>query len=228
MDKEFDKLFSQVSYSHSMASVWNDFIHMAALAIANGCNYQQSREDTYMDIVKRYTKNEVETIAQMLTRVVTVLDENREQDFLGQLYMEYKLGDVKKGQYFTPYNIADMMARITGVGDSGKPYETVNDPTSGSGVMLIATVNKVLRQGGNPHTDLFVVAQDLDPIIAKMCYIQLSLLGAAGYVVIGDSLAKPLAGNVLFPPKDAWCTPMFYHQVWHWRRLFEIIEGELM
>lgn len=220
MDKEFDRLFSAASYGHSMASAWSDFVHMSALAVANSCNYKQHREDAYMAIVKRYSRDEVGYIKQMFNRVIDALEENREQDFLGQLYMEYKLGDVKKGQYFTPYNIAELMSMLTDVGADGRPYETVNDPTSGSGVMLIAAINKVLKQGRNPHTDIFVVAQDLDPVIAMMCYIQLSLLGGAGYVLVGDSLSKPLTGNVLFPPDDAWCTPMFYHQTWHWRRLF--------
>ena len=32
-----------------------------------------------------------------------------------------------------------------------------------------------------------------------MCYIQLSILGYAGYVAIGNSLTNPLGGTELFP-----------------------------
>lgn len=219
MDKEFDRLFNAAAYRRSRAEVWNDFIRISALAIANGCQFQQHREDEYMSIVKKYSHNELDSLVAMFARTVCAFEENREQDFLGQLYMEYKLGDVKKGQYFTPYNIADMMFRIGDIGQNGRLYETVGDPTAGSGVMLISAVNHVLRGGGNPHTDIFVVAEELDPCIGMMCYVQLSLLGGAGYVVVHDSLANPLTGNVLFPPTEAWCTPMFYHPVWKWCRL---------
>ena len=33
-----------------------------------------------------------------------------------------------------------------------------------------------------------LVAQDIDPLVAKMCYIQLSLLGCSGVVIIGNTL----------------------------------------
>lgn len=218
MDKEFERLLNEVSYNSSKFTVWDDFVHMTAATIANSCDYQQNREDQYLLRSKKYNAAELDIFARMLARTVTALDENREQDFLGQLYMEFGFGDPKKGQYFTPYNIAELMSMITNVSLNNQPYVTVNDPTSGSGVMLIAAINKLLKKGVNPHTQLFIVAQDLDPCIAMMCYIQLSLLGGAGYVIVGDSLCNPLTGNVLFAPDGAWCTPMFYHSVWKIRR----------
>lgn len=218
MDKEFERLLNSVSYSFPKFTVWDDFVHMAALAISNSCNYQQTREDTYLLRSKKYNAAELDIFTQMFARTVMALDKNREQDFLGQLYMEFGFGDPKKGQYFTPYNIAELMSMITNVNLNNQPYVTVNDPTSGSGVMLIAAINKLLKEDGNPHTQLFIVAQDLDPCIAMMCYIQLSLLGGAGYVVVGDSICTPLTGNVLVAPSGAWCTPMYYHPVWKIRR----------
>ena len=57
-----------------------------------------------------------------------------------------------------------------------------------------------------------------------MCYIQLSLLGCPGYVVIDDSLLRPSvsydARGLL--PKDGpqvWYTPMYFRDVWHYRRI---------
>ena len=53
-----------------------------------------------------------------------------------------------------------------------------------------------------------------------MCYIQLSLLGCAGYVVVGNSLTQPvpcLESPLLpaFPsPHDVWFTPVFYDEGW--------------
>lgn len=57
-----------------------------------------------------------------------------------------------------------------------------------------------------------------------MCYIQLSLLGCAGYICIGNTITNPLVGHVLFPQEmegqELWITPTFQSNVWAWRRLF--------
>ena len=57
-----------------------------------------------------------------------------------------------------------------------------------------------------------------------MCYIQLSLLGCAGYVVIDDSLAHPVTGHALDPIKtetnDIWFTPIYATDIWQGRRMW--------
>ena len=62
-----------------------------------------------------------------------------------------------------------------------------------------------------------------------MCYIQLSLLGCAGYVVIGDSLAHPMTavdrrGLIPRGEGNVWYTPMYFRDVWHWRRVWAQME----
>ena len=53
-----------------------------------------------------------------------------------------------------------------------------------------------------------------------MCYIQLSLLGCAGYVHVGNTLTEPMTGHELFGDggENTWYTPMFYAEVWGIRR----------
>ena len=62
-----------------------------------------------------------------------------------------------------------------------------------------------------------------------MCYIQLSLLGCAGYVCIANTITNPLTGHVLFPNEkegqELWYMPMFQNQIWTWRRLFQSMDG---
>ena len=62
--------------------------------------------------------------------------------------------------------------------------------------------------------------------MALMCYIQLSILGCAGYVAIGNSLTNPFGGTDLFPTigegGELWYTPMWYSPAWELRRLKEI------
>jgi len=224
---QFVKTFNSLCARYPKFTVWNDFIYMSAYAISNAYDYRQDREDHYLNIVKRYTKDEVDKIAELFALTVRALEDNRHQDFLGQLYMESGFGDNRKGEYFTPYEIAEFMAQLTdnGINDCG--YVTVNDPACGSGVMLIAYANRLLESGINPHFRLLVVANDINPCVALMCYIQLSLLGCAGYVCIRDTLANPVTGSTLLPPEDAFVTPLFFHPIWKMRRTLKILtKGE--
>ena len=244
MDKEFQKIFDKLCYGRTPHSVWDDFIFMSAAAIFNGTAISngmamsdgeavvdgtavsdtQKRADKFAIISKNYSPDELKLIAQLFALTAVALEENPQQDYLGQLFMELNFGNVRAGQYFTPYHVAELMADLSMTSAKNHRYETVNDPACGSGVMLIATYNKMILLKRDPTTELFVVGQDIDCSIALMCYIQLSLLGAAGYVVVGDSLAQPLTGDPLFAPDGAWCTPMYYHWVWAWRRTIRQLE----
>jgi len=219
--KRFVNNFNSLCTGHSQFNVWSDFIHMSAFAISNSCNYQQNREDAYLSIAKRYSEDEIAKISEMFALTVMALEQNRYQDFLGQMYMENGFGDSRKGEYFTPYDIALLMSKIIGKeSNEGNPFTTVNDPACGSGVMLIAFANELLNSGAILHQDLFIIANDIDPCIALMCYIQISLLGCAGYVCIRNTFTEPVTGDVFHPPKDAFLTPLFFHPVWQIRRLF--------
>lgn len=71
---------------------------------------------------------------------------------------------------------------------------------------------------------MWQVWQDIDQLAGKMCYIQLSLLGCAGYVVIQDTLSNPVIcqDDKYLLPKDngnIWYTPMYYTDIWTGRKL---------
>jgi len=226
--ESFVKVFNSLCDRHSKFTVWSDFIYMTAYAISNSCDYRQDREEQYLNIVKRYSKDEIDKISELFVLTVMALDSERKQDFLGQMYMENGFGNTRKGEYFTPYNIAELMAQIADDGRcANEKYITVNDPACGSGVMLIAFSNKLLESGINHHLKMLAIANDVDPCIALMCYIQLSLLGCAGYVCIRNTITEPVTGNMLYPPEDAFVTPLFFHPVWQMRRILESInKGE--
>lgn len=68
----------------------------------------------------------------------------------------------------------------------------------------------------------FVVGQDIDFTAGLMCYIQLSLLGVAGYVKIGNTLTDPIIhGDNL---ENYWFTPIYFSNIWSMRRLFNVYE----
>lgn len=93
----------------------------------------------------------------------------------------------------------------------------------------MAFANECLRCGINFQTSVLFVAQDVDFLAGMMCYIQMSLLGCPGYVVIGNTLTEPstsLDARGLLPTGDSnvWFTPMYYSQVWSWRRAFATVQ----
>ena len=81
----------------------------------------------------------------------------------------------------------------------------------------------------NYQQSVLFVAQDIDRTAALMCFVQLSLLGCAGYVVVGDSILSPTVGpSVLLPVKqdgqEIWYTPMMYTEIWQYRLALEKIK----
>lgn len=228
-ERNFIKIFHELTYRHNPWSVFRDFVNMSACSIANAADREESRwkrhEDLYLATVKPYTKEELEKFAELLGVTVMALEKNPAQDFLGALYMNLDFGSGWAGQFFTPWHIAEFMAKISfhesAISDElqKKGYISINDPCCGAGCMLIAAAH-ICREDLkiNYQQQALFVGQDLDPIVARMCYIQLSLLGCPGYIVVGDSLARPTAGPVLWPTvhpdNDIWFTPMWFSEVW--------------
>ncbi len=108
----------------------------------------------------------------------------------------------------------------------GQGWVSVNDPACGAGALLVAFANECRRPGNdiNYQTSVLFVAQDIDLVAGCMCYIQLSLLGCPGYVVIGDTLLHPSTsidarGLIPVPGENVWYTPFYFRDVWHYRRL---------
>ena len=94
--------------------------------------------------------------------------------------------------------------------------------------MLIAAANTILRQKVNYQNHVLFVGQDIDRIVGMMAYIQLSLLGCPGYVVIGNSLTNPIVGSALQPfekeGQEFWYTPLYFSDVWQYRRIFAAMD----
>ena len=106
------------------------------------------------------------------------------------------------------------------IGDRG--WVAVCDPTCGAGALLVAFANECRKKGINYQTNVLFVAQDIDYIVGMMCYLQMSLLGMPGYVVIGDTLASPSTSydkRGLLPVDNGsvWYTPLLRIPGWQYR-----------
>ena len=99
-------------------------------------------------------------------------------------------------------------------------YITCCDPACGAGATLIAAAEVFKERDINYQQNVLFAGQDIDSTTALMCYIQLSLLGCSGYVVIGNTITEPMTGDPLFGENSArcWFTPMWFSDVWYYRR----------
>lgn len=229
--QEIVKLLNAMTGKFSLWQIWQDFITLIAISIANRFPgpYWQKREDEYLNTIKKYSKTEQQTFANMLALLVDGLDRNPDQDFLGELFMALELGSNWTGQFFTPYDVCQMMARVAGLERvkndcAERGWAGVNDPACGAGATLIAFANECHAAGINYQEKVLFTGQDLDRLAGRMCYIQLSLLGCPGYVVIADTLVHPAISydkKALLPVagQDVWYTPMYYADIWLGRQM---------
>jgi len=218
--KDFKKIFDKFAYRYSGWDVWRDFVTLTACTISNCMDQANSkpREARYMEIIKTYSENEVNYFPELFGITTLALEDNPDQDFLGDLYCGLGLNKKGYAQFFTPYHIGKLMANISfgNLQDeiSRKGYISAYDPCCGAGCLLIAMANAAKEQGVNYQQDVFFEAQDIDNTAALMCYIQLSLLGCAAEVRVGNSLTiEPLS------PENIWHTPFYFLEVWEYRRI---------
>lgn len=230
--KNIVRILEGISGRYSRWDIWQDFIIMSAISIANvtGGPYREEREKMYLERAAKYTPKELNAFSEMLGEIVLDMERNPDQDFLGELFMALELGNEWKGQFFTPYNVCRMMSAMTCGDDIAGRVErdgwvSVNDPACGAGALLIAFANECQRRHINYQTSVLFVAQDVDFLAGCMCYIQLSLMGCPGYVVIDNTLTHPTTSydqRGLFPTGGAnvWYTPMYFRNIWHYRRIW--------
>lgn len=230
--KNIIRLLDGISGRYSKWEAWQDFVIMSAISLANTADgpYREEREKAYLERARKYSKRELAAFSEMLAEIVMDMERNPDQDFLGELFMALDLGNEWKGQFFTPYDVCRMMVSMTYGPDMQHRVDrdgwiSVNDPACGAGALLIAFANECQRRGINYQTSVLFVAQDVDFLAGCMCYIQLSLMGCPGYVVIDNTLTHPSTcydkrGLLPHGGSNVWYTPMYFRDIWHYRRIW--------
>ncbi|ADL36100.1 hypothetical protein bpr_II162 (plasmid) [Butyrivibrio proteoclasticus B316] len=226
--KEFQKEFESMCYNKGLnkKEAWGILMEMFACTLSNQTepryNVRQEREEKYYKCEERLGGKEIP--AKLLAYLMMALNEDPNQDFLGDMYMKLSMGERAWGQIFTPYHVCEMMAQMTfdspekDIKDHG--YVTTLDPAVGGGAMLIASAQALRDAGYDPKTQMIAVGQDVDITAVYMAFVQLAIIGCPAVVVHGDSLAEPYTGNPLFVDDNSsyWYTPMLFTKAWFERR----------
>ena len=188
----------EISGHKSPYQVFYDWCVCMAMAFQNSCDifkdskiYKQ-HEELYQNTIKQYSEKEQKKLYEMTGRLFLAF-ENEISDYLGEIYMEAGCGNKYVGQFFTPFHLSELCARL-GVDGTDKVYH-MNEPSCGGGAMILATAKALKNAGINYQRRLKVVAQDLDWLGVYMTYVQCNIIGIDAIVVQGDTLKEPYTSN---------------------------------
>lgn len=189
--KQFIRIFNQTARHLHRWDVFSDFVRLAASELDIVRVRTPDNIERCGKICARYDADDIRNFHELFNLMVSAL-EAKFHDFIGSIFMELELGSGGMGQFFTPYSVQSMMARmlIPGIQEqiTREGIATISDPACGSAGMIIAYAECLLEADVNPSAHLFASCIDIDPIAADMAFIQLSLLGIAAEVVTGNTL----------------------------------------
>jgi hypothetical protein len=205
------KLIEQLAGRRSRWDVFRHFVTMASAALGKlDISQADRREQAYLECTRHYSKEELALFPQMMAEL-TMGMEAYPRDILGETFMMLDLGNARTGQFFTPYEVCQLMAELSFSGVTQEMIDkqdfiTIQEPASGGGAMVIAAMEYLRAKGINYQQCVHVTATDLDPTAAMMTFVQLSLLHVPATVVNGNSLT--------LQEFDYWHTPAHILDLW--------------
>lgn len=161
----------------------SDVFECGAITISNMVDSmdKEEREKRYLQVIKKYQKEEQTLIAEIFAMIFALLssvvyDNGRFYDNLGELFMRCNQGSSSAGQYFTPFQVSAMMARMI-IGDEilektqNDGVLTLNDSCCGGGGMMMAALDVLKNKYHVNYTrNCFVLCSDIDLRCVHMTY----------------------------------------------------------
>lgn len=207
--KDIIKIIDNISGKYSSYEVFSDWIRCSALSISNSCSVihdkvWKEREKIYIETMNKYSLEERQKLCEMFMMLWETF-EDYTSDVLGEIYMEAGMGSKAAGQFFTPFHLSELTAKLSEITPDENGIYRVNEPSCGGGGMIIAFAKALREKGVNYQQCMDVVAQDLDWKGVYMTYLQCSILGIKAIVVQGNTLMEPYTQGyprerVLFTP----------------------------
>lgn len=193
------------------SEVFDDFLEFAFCAVARG-TYQHidaaradAFEQRYMALVGRRDPDYIRAFPPLFGQMQLAVAAGG-SDFLGEVAGELGALHEGLGQFFTPYHVSAVMARMQ-LGDREEiaaliksvGYITVSEPACGAGGMLLATADVLAEQGFDPTLCMKAQATDLSGTAFRMAYLQLAFRGVAAEVIHGDTITLEQFEGVVTP-----------------------------
>jgi len=218
--KPIESLIDSFRFRIDKASLLSDVFSLCACRISICCD-QRTRADRMIEfdsIKKRYSDKEFMQICDIASEVFNIcsemaLPDGEIYDWLGVLYMRSGTSSGKAGQFFTPYNLSLLVARLAVRERNADGIITIDEPACGSGGLVLASVEAIRGTGVNYAEEVFVHASDLDSRCVRMCYTQLSLAGVPAVIHRRDTLSMKTF--------ETWCTPAYVFNYLKFRKYGE-------
>ena len=198
------RTFHGLGYGRTaLYTVFTDWVECAACALSNRIypDAYEKREKRYLDIISKYDADVKHTFGELLGQVILAAEACRlagKLDLLAQLYIALELERKQIGQYFTPWSICEMMARINcGPPEqlqsevAAKGYITFMDPCCGAGTMLLACAAYATDCGILPE-QIHFTGIDIDPTCVRLCFLQFALYGLPALIIEGNAISMKL------------------------------------
>lgn len=187
--KELDAISS---YGYNPSKVFTDWIGLMF--------YAYLRDDpAYLKIMQDYRneapegKREADCFAMAHAYLLEYM-KNTNKEVLSQLYMEYA-SNTHIGQFFTPYNLAEVTCNLT-IKDVPRDRDfTIYDPTCGAGVFFIAAAKDMTLE---ENKRAIFIGHDLDINCVRMCALNLMFFNLNGIIIHGNTITMEV--------KDTWQT----------------------
>lgn len=205
--KEIASILRKLSGKYDLHRIFGDWMEMFAIALSNKVDLAQyeKREARYMQIVKGYAREELNEFCRACGMLMMLLD-LEPIDQLTKLFGELEFGNKHMGQFFTPWEVSYMMAKMSLAPQDGlqeiiadQGFITMAEPACGAGGMIVAFAHACQDEGINYHEQVHVTAVDLDARCVHMSYIQCALLGIPAIIHRGNSLSLEFTEHWLTP-----------------------------
>ena len=176
------KKIQSTDQKYNYDEIFFDWIKSMFYAYANSCNAEgyEDREYKFKRLEEKHGEKTMQMFYECHAELV-MLFEKEIDDYLGKIHHQLGVHNKMKGQFFTPFHLAKMMAE-TQVSDVIKKLEEgrikITDSACGSGCLLLGLLAVLKEKGINYQKNVLVVCSDLDENAIQMAYIQLTLAGA--------------------------------------------------
>lgn len=189
------KKLLKIGASQGIDKAFTTFIELFATLLATDADPVNGgeRKKRYQDINDSLSDNIRKEYLELVDIVKQTFADNAEDpvDILGAVFHELNLHNAWHGQFFTPNDVARLMAMLVNpTSRDGDGIISLNEPTCGSGTMVIAAAWAMKNNGEDYSKRLLVVAHDIDIRCVWMSYIQLSLYNIPAVITHGDSLTE--------------------------------------
>ena len=194
------KKIQSTDQKYNYDEIFFDWIKSMFYAYANSCNSDgyEDREEKFNRLAEKHGAKTMRMFYECQAELVMLFEEKGIDDYLGKIHHFLGVHNKMKGQFFTPFHLAKMMAETQVSGVIKKLEEgkiKITDQACGSACLILGMLAVLKEKGINYQKNVMIVCSDLDENAIQMAYIQLSLSGAAAKCENKNALTGEMFGS---------------------------------